>query len=308
MGEAAHTAVVTVLITTRNRRDELRTALRSAEAQTVPAEILVVDDGSTDGTAEMVRAEFPLVRVIRHEASRGYIARRNEGVREASGSIVVSIDDDAAFSTPDVVRQTLDEFGDARVGAVAIPYVDVRRDSVIRQQTPDAAQVYATDRFIGTAHAVRRDVFLGLAGYREHLVHQGEEGDFCVRMLAAGFIVRLGCADPVHHFESTRRSLDRMDFYGVRNAVLFAWQNVPAPEVLAHMPAVMFRCLVLTFEPRRFWTRACGIANGLWRCTAVERQPVPRSVYRLARSLAAGPRPLGEVLRALPPMAASVRA
>ena len=48
--------------------------------------------------------------MIRHDESRGYIVRRNEGVREACGKIVISIDDDAAFSTPDVVRQTLAEF------------------------------------------------------------------------------------------------------------------------------------------------------------------------------------------------------
>ncbi len=279
----------TVLITTKDRRDELRTALQSVVAQTVPVEMLVIDDGSTDGTADMVRSEFPGARLIRHHESRGLIVRRNEGARLAAAPVVVSIDDDAAFSTPHVVQQTLQDFGPDRVGAVAIPHIDVNRDSRVGRRAPDADQVYVTDRYIGTAHAVRRDVFLHLGGYREALVHQGEEGDFCLRMLAAGYVVRLGTADPIHHFESPKRDFRRMDYYGVRNAVLFAWQNVPIPFLLAHLPVVVSRCLVHTLEPRRLKTRVAGLIDAIRQCASVERAPVSRQAYQLARTLARGP-------------------
>lgn len=280
----------TVLITTKNRCDELRNALRSVVSQSVPAEIIVIDDGSSDGTPAMLRREFPEARVIRHDESRGYIVRRNEGVREARGKIVISIDDDAAFSTPDVVRQTLAEFTDHRVGAIAMPYIDINRDPAVKQRAPEASAVYATDRFIGTAHALRRDVFLQVGGYRETLVHQGEEGDYCLRMLDAGFIVRLGGADPIHHFESPRRDFRRMDYFGVRNSVLFAWQNVPLPYLLWHLPAVMIRLALFTLQPGRLTTRLSGMAAGLRLLTSQPRQPVSKDTYRLSRRLAVRPR------------------
>lgn len=280
----------TVLITTRNRRDELRTALRSVTNQSVPVEILVIDDGSDDGTPAMVQAEFPGVRLIRHRESRGYIVRRNEGVREASARIVISIDDDAAFSTPHVVRQTLADFSDESIGAVAMPYADVNRKPDVLQRAPAADGIYVTDRFIGTAHAVRRDVFLEVGGYREALVHQGEEGDFCLRMLEAGFIVRLGSADPIHHFESPRRDFRRMDYFGVRNAVLFVWQNVPAPDVWWHLPVLILRLSLFTLQPRRLASRLCGLWAGLRLFAAAPRMPVSKDTYRLARSLAIQPR------------------
>ena len=152
----------TVLITTKNRRDELRTAIRSALIQTVPVEVLVIDDGSTDGTAELVREEFPGVRLISHPVSRGYVVCRNEGTGVATGAVVFSIDDDAAFSTPDIVRTTLDDFASERVGAVAIPYIDVRTDPRVHQAAPDGRTVYATGQYRGTAYAVRRGVFIAV--------------------------------------------------------------------------------------------------------------------------------------------------
>jgi glycosyltransferase involved in cell wall biosynthesis len=286
----------TVVITTKDRKDELPVAVRSALEQSVRPEVLVIDDGSTDGTSAMVRSTFPQVRLIRHEESRGYISRRNEGARTASGDVMFSIDDDAAFSTPRAIQQTLEDFSSERVGAVAIPYVDVLRDEQVRQMAPDSKSVYVTDSYIGTAHAVRRDVFLRLGGYREHLIHQGEEGDFCIRMLNAGYVVRLGNADPIHHFESPKRNLSRMDFYGARNAVLLAWQNVPFPFLLAHLPVTTVRCLLLTLQPDRFKTRLSGLIDGYRQCFRRRREPVSWSAYRLARTLRKkGPKPLTEL-------------
>lgn len=287
---------VSIIITTRNRKEELQRAIESALAQTVSTEIVVIDDGSTDGSSEMVYLKFPRVRLIRHEESRGYISRRNEGARTASGDVIFSIDDDAAFSTPYIVEQTLKDFSSERIGAVAIPYVDVCRDDRVRQMAPDTKCVYVTDSYIGTAHAVRRNVFLRLGGYREHLVHQGEEGDFCIRMLHAGYVVRLGSADPIHHFESDKRDFTRMDFYGAGNAVLFAWQNVPLPFLLAHLPVTTIRCLLFTFMPGRFKTRLSGLIEGYRQCCRQRREPVSWSAYCLARTLRKkGPKPLTEL-------------
>jgi hypothetical protein len=95
------------------------------------------------------------------------------------------LDDDAVFSSPFVVEQTLLDFSHPRIGAVAIPYIEPHKANKEMQRAPTREDVWITASYIGTAHAVRRDVFLALGGYREHLVHQGEEGDFCLRMLAA---------------------------------------------------------------------------------------------------------------------------
>ena len=165
----------TVVITTKNRREDLLKAVASVLFQTARPEVLVIDDGSIDGTSEAVAREFPSVRLHRSEQSLGYIAQRNRGAEMARNPIVFSIDDDAVFSSPLVVEQTLREFENLQIGAVAIPFIDVNRSSAVMQKAPRADSIFAAYSFIGTAHALRREVFLRLGGYRDALVHQGEE-------------------------------------------------------------------------------------------------------------------------------------
>ena len=87
-------ASVSVIIPTYNRRESLRRALTSVFQQTVPPlEVLVVDDGSTDGTKEMVRAEFPQVTYF-FQKNRGVSKARNRGITEARGEWIAFLDSD----------------------------------------------------------------------------------------------------------------------------------------------------------------------------------------------------------------------
>jgi glycosyltransferase involved in cell wall biosynthesis len=281
------TPAATVVITTRNRLQELRKAVASALAQTAKPAVLVLDDGSTDGAVEAIAREFPGVQFERSEASQGYIVQRNRGAGLVQAPIVFSIDDDAVFSSPTAIEQTLREFDHPRVGAVAIPFVNVNSGPDVYQRAPQAHGIYATYAFIGTAHALRRDLFLALGKYRKLLVHQSEEEDYCVRMLNAGYITRCGRADPVHHFESPRRSWQRMDYYGARNKVLFAWNNVPFPFFPMHLAVTTFMTSIYAGHPARCLTRVRGVLAAYALCCRGhgDRRPVMPSVYRLSRSL-----------------------
>jgi glycosyltransferase involved in cell wall biosynthesis len=287
LSDAANTLTATVVITTKNRQADLAVAVQSALAQTAHPEILIIDDGSTDGTFQMIREKFPQVRIDRAEVSRGYIVQRNRAAKLATGDIIFSIDDDAAFISPHTVAQTLAEFTDPRVGAVAIPFIDVKRSPQIRQQAPPGADIYVSAAYIGTAHALRRELFLSLGGYREFLFHQGEESDLAIRMLDAGRVVRLGRADPIHHFESPRRDFRRMDLFGRRNDVLFAWHNVPMPWFPIHLAATTLTGIRFGFRCGRPLRMLRGLANGYAAMIRdfAARRPVSAKTYRLARML-----------------------
>jgi glycosyltransferase involved in cell wall biosynthesis len=293
----------TVVITSKNRKADLATAVQSALEQTAKPEVLVIDDGSTDGTSEMIRERFPTVRLERSEQSAGLIVQRNRGANVAGGEVIFSIDDDAIFSTPHVVEQTLAEFTSPRIGAIAIPFINVNQDQTVRQLAPADGRVHVAASYIGTAHAVRRDVFLRLGGYREHLFHQGEEGDFCIRLLAAGYVVALGRSDPIHHFESPRRDTRRMGLYGRRNDILFAWHNVPLPGLPGRLIRATAGGLSHGLKHGQVLQHARGLAWGYGSMLKffAKRSPVPNAIYRLQRRLIErGSIPLDELESQLP--------
>lgn len=277
-----------VVITTRNRRDELRVALKSVTLQQgADIEIIVIDDGSDDGTTEMVQGEFPNVRLERRDTSLGLIVRRNEAARLATAPIIVSIDDDAAFPFQETIATTLDEFDHLSVGAVAIPFINVNQDTTINQLAPDDGRLYEMFAYIGTAHAVRRDVFVALGGYRDFLVHQGEELDFCIRMMDAGYIVKAGRSPAIHHFESPRRMRRRMTVYGARNVVLFSVLNVPFPYLPVHLVGSTWKTLAASIRQRHAWWTLQGLLWGYWTALSHvrSRSPVKQATYKRFRAL-----------------------
>ena len=99
---------VSVVIPTHDRRDLLADALRGVLEQSggVDLEVLVVDDGSSDGSAEMVRGlREPRIRLLHHEAAAGVSAARNRGIAEADGEWVALLDDDDLWAPDKLARQ-----------------------------------------------------------------------------------------------------------------------------------------------------------------------------------------------------------
>ncbi len=96
---------VSVIIPTYNRKPWLPHALHSVFEQTAPLhEIIVVDDGSEDGTSEMIQDDFPQVKVIQ-QAHRGVSAARNCGIRTASGTWIALLDSDDRWVPDKIARQ-----------------------------------------------------------------------------------------------------------------------------------------------------------------------------------------------------------
>jgi glycosyltransferase involved in cell wall biosynthesis len=294
----------TITIVTRNRLGELRRALRSALTQKGDLEVLVVDDGSTDGTAAAVSREFPEVRVEHFATSAGLVVRRNDAARLARAPVLVSVDDDAVFTRPDVVAQAVADLDHPRIGAVAIPLVDEDGAARVSARAPRRAGRWIVPTFRGTAYAVRRELFLALGGFREIIIHQGEEPDFCLRMLARGYVVRLGRGAPIHHVASPHRSLERMTVYGRRNELLLAFTYFPFPWNVILAARWAAKGLWIGVRLRLVVPTLRGLRDGVLVCWRLrrERQPLSPALVALARRLSyARALPLGQVDPFLPP-------
>jgi GT2 family glycosyltransferase len=280
---------VSVVITTRNRKSELLRALESCRAQRdVSHEILVYDDDSSDGTSQDVARLYPEVRVITGRQREGLIVCRNRAARIARGRIIVSIDDDAYFTDATTLKRATMEFDRfPQAGALALHYIEPQRIGDCARHTQPSPGTPLRS-YIGCAHAVHRELFLELGGYRDLLVHQGEERDFCIRMLDAGWQVILADTPPIVHDVSPHRDVGRMTYYGYRNTLLFSTLNVPASLVLPQMLKNTLQLLL--HRPRRAaqLPRIQGLLSG-WASLATRgsnRRPVKRETFRMYRSLA----------------------
>ncbi len=124
------TEPVSVLVPAYNEAKCIENTVRSLMAGDHPIEVLVIDDGSTDGTARIVEGlGLPGVRVIR-QLNAGKPAALNRGLANARYDIVVMMDGDTVFE-PATVRELVQPFGDPRVGAVAGNAKVGNRDSLI---------------------------------------------------------------------------------------------------------------------------------------------------------------------------------
>ncbi len=106
------------VVPTWNGLEVLREALRALAAQTVTCEVVVVDNGSVDGTAEAVAAEFGDVVLVRVEENVGFGRAVNLGAARATGDVLLVVNNDAVCA-PDFAERMLAPFADPGVGMAA---------------------------------------------------------------------------------------------------------------------------------------------------------------------------------------------
>jgi len=299
------TQPVAVVVPTRNRASMLRRTLDAILAQSVPAKILVMDDASSDETEAMVRRDYPQAAYFREDRNRGPTFQRNKGVGLGASPIVFTIDDDCILASPTILQQTLDAFDHPRVGAVTLPFINVLQDSTVRTAAPDDGKILAGFDYFGGMVAFRRDVFLGIGGYRTFLFMHMEESDLAIRLLDAGYIVRLGWAQPLQHMESPLGKPVRLHDLGARNNILYCFYNVPWPQFPLHLAATTVKCL---HHATRVGYPMRGVRGVLRGYAGIlheirRRDPVSRTTYRLSRILRdKKATPLAEIEPQLSPM------
>lgn len=128
---------ISVVIPVFNRANVIRRALDSVLAQTLPPhEIIVVDDGSTDGTADIVAAHYPSVTLIR-QTNQGQPVARNVGIARATGDLIALLDSDDCW-LPEKLRLQAEVFTqNPQLGLVATQkYKNLAKKPVIEKSTP----------------------------------------------------------------------------------------------------------------------------------------------------------------------------
>lgn len=225
-----------MVMITRNRRASALATLRQLVSLPERPPIVVVDNGSCDGTGDWVLREFPTVAVVVLDRNAG-AAGRNIGVQRADTPFIAFVDDDSGW-LPGSLRR-------ARERLEAAPDVGLLTGrTVVGPQCvedPINGQLAASPvlGFLACAAVVRRDAFLAVGGFHPRYGVGGEEHLLALDLRAAGW--RLGyCPDVVaRHNPSPRHTRTGRPVVQLRNELWTAWLRYPADMAAARTTAAV---------------------------------------------------------------------
>jgi GT2 family glycosyltransferase len=211
---AARDARLVAVVVTYNSARWYRNCLRSLLADApAPAATIVIDNASTDGTANGIAAEFPDVRLVRHPANLGASTGWNRGVEEALALDATHV----LLLNPDTIickglcrgllemQQAHPDYG--VLGPVQYDYDGTEPDPFFAKMYPTEEREglpdpFETETVIGAAMLVARKVFTTIGGFDPTYFVYGEEDDFCRRARYHGFRVGITRRAAVRHWHT----------------------------------------------------------------------------------------------------------
>ncbi|RYD59713.1 MAG: glycosyltransferase [Verrucomicrobiaceae bacterium] len=229
-GDQVANRTFSVIVCTRNGASRIASCVEALEKQTLPAhEIIVVDDGSTDGTSDLVASRFPKVQLLTLEPG-GLSAARNAGAEAATGEILAFTDDDCE-ADEGWLAGLADAFAkgwDAAGGPNLPPRSQTDAEAIVTAAPGAPSHVMLDDaeaeHLPGCNISVLRTAYFDIGGFDPQFTTAGDDVDFCWRLRDKGY--RLGFAPTAfvwHHRRPSLRAFLRQQIgYGKAEALLIA--------------------------------------------------------------------------------------
>lgn len=252
---------ISVVVPTHDTCALTLACLESVEAAgTAGVETILVDDASSDGTAEAVGARFPALRVLRNARPLGFTASANRGLGAAEGEILLLLNSDTAVGTGawEVLEAAFRQHGSLGVVGAALSFPDgtpqwsggpfpslpwlfvlgsgmapyLARIPGVRVVRPvSGVEGGPVDWVTGAAMAFRREIWETLGPFHEGFRFYGQDLDFCARVRQAGWEVSVVAGFRVEHHQGAtigrkvdaagRQSPERL----WRDLLLWAWKH-----------------------------------------------------------------------------------
>jgi GT2 family glycosyltransferase len=248
---------ISIIIVTWNGRQHLDTCLTAVAAQQgVDAETILVDNASTDGTADYVASRYPWVRVVALDRNHGFAGGNNAGAREARGRYLAFLNNDTAADATwlRTLRAGLDEPRGVALATSRIVYmhdpeiVDSAGDGLTRwggafkrhhggpaREVTDSRDVFAA---CGAAFLISAAVFEEIGGFDTDFFLSHEDVDLSYRAQLRGYRCRYVAGSIVHHRGSASigRASRLAVFHGQRNLEWMYVKNTPLPLLVRTLP------------------------------------------------------------------------
>jgi GT2 family glycosyltransferase len=299
---------VSIVVVNWNGKPHLRTCLEAVFAQrdAPPFEVVLVDNGSTDGSVAFVREAFPAVRLVVLERNLGFTGGNNAGAREARGRYLVFLNNDTAAQPGwlAALRRAVDEPAGVVLTTSRVVYmhdpeiVDSAGDGMLQwggafkrlHGAPASAALESCEVFgvCGAACLVSKTVFDELDGFDEAFFVSHEDVDLSYRARLLGYRCWYAADAVVHHKGSATlgRTSAFAVYHGQRNLEWVYVKNSPLGVLLRSLPGHV----VYTMAAAGYFTRL-GLLGPFLRAKLAAAAGLPR-VWR-QRAVVQGTRRVG---------------
>ncbi len=298
---------VSVCIVNFNTREMLRGCLRSVfiETEEIALDVIVVDNASTDGSAEMVAAEFPQARLIRNAENRRFAGGANQALRAATGEYLLMLNSDTVVRDRAIERMAAFMAEHRDVGALGCrlvsadgtptmsygcfpslrrnlaywwPWMRGRWDAHAIDGIPPAGALPMEVEYpSGACLLTTREVLEKTGLLDEGFFLYGEETDFCLRARRAGYRSVLAPVDVVHVGGGSNRA---PGWQTMGRARLAEWRFVRKHRSFAYFAAfVAVECVGMA------WWTARGFPRALLKGSA---DPPPQDRVRVVNFILRG--------------------
>lgn len=286
------TPVVSVIILYYKRAETIRETLDSVLQQDFPHfEVIVVDNHSEDGLAELIHSQYPQCRCIELPKNAGACAGRNAGLRAAVGQFLVFLEDDVSFSSPCELSKMMTAWRvHPEVQVLAFQVCDpdtgklrLREWCHPRYWRDFSESEFETWWFGEGAVAFRRRVFDVCGLYYEPLFYGAEGDDLVIRLFNEGFRilhtphVRVG-----HRASEQGRSSERQYYYFTRNYFWIAYKDFRFFDALTYLLPKLMMMSYFTLRTKAFRPFLRGMRDGIIGLNSVRNHRTPATPAALA--------------------------
>lgn len=248
-------------------------------------EVIIADNGSTDGSVEYIEKEYPKTRIVKNGENLGFAAANNRGAKHARGPILIFLNPDTRVE-PDWLIELIKPFEDPAVGATT-PKIVLLHDPQLLNTCGNAVHIsgltlcrgmgqprgnFPTEEEVtaisGAAFAIRREIFEQTRGFNEAFFIYLEETALSLETWLRGWRCVYTPESVVHHDYALRFGPKKV-LYQERNRYLMLLQLYRWPTLVLLVPTLLLAEVVtwgfVVMRDRANWTNKFKAYAGLFR-------------------------------------------
>ena len=242
-----------ILITTKNRKTDLVFTLSKISylLEETSVSCVVFDDGSTDGTSEYLKENYPKIHLQRNKVSKGYIFCRNKMLNETKVDYAISLDDDAHFVAQNPLESIQKHFEEnTNCGLLALRIFWGLQEPKTTVSNENATRVQG---FVGCAHVWRMTAWRAIPNYPEWFVFYGEENFASFQLFKKNWEIHYLPEVLVHHRVDVKARRNKDDYtIRLRRSLRSGWYLFFLFYPIKTIPLKMGYSLWIQFKSKVF--------------------------------------------------------